>query len=156
MEATTRVLHLFSGEHTRTWMEMAEEGLAVVCVEIEKGTGFLDDNLYAFLMDMAKDGLWDLITAGPPCRGPRPLRARHGIQRFGLSWNSLRQQEQCDQDSVLWLRTVFLIYMGWKGNPKMETLLEQPSDPQIWLSQNRPRPHNLGLHRIFVGRRLSC
>ncbi len=151
MEATTKVLHLFSGEHTRTWMEMAEEGLAVVCVEIERGTDFLDDNLYAFLLDMAKDGLWDLIVAGPPCRtvslqlyredgGPRPLRARNGIQRFGLSWNSLRQQEQCDQDSVLWLRTVFLIYMGWKGNPKMETLVEQPSDPQIWLSQNRPRP----------------
>ena len=150
-EAGTRVLHLFSGEHTKTWMDMTEEGVAVVCVEIEKGTNFLDDNLYAFLMDMAKDGLWDLITAGPPCRtvslqryredgGPRPLRARHGVQRFGLSWNSAKQQEKCDQDSILWLRTMFLIYMGWKGNPKMETLVEQPSDPQIWLSHNRPRP----------------
>ena len=151
MEATTRVLHLFSGEHTRTWMDMSEEGLAVVCIEIEKGTNFLDDNLYAFLMNMAKDGLWDLISAGPPCRtvslqryredgGPRPLRARHGVQRFGLSWNSVQQQEKCDQDSILWLRTIFLIYNGWKGNPKMETLIEQPSDPQIWLSHNRPRP----------------
>ena len=151
MEATTRVLHLFSGEHTRTWMEMAEEGLAVVCVEIEQGTDFLDDNLYAFLLDMAKDGLWDLITGGPPCRtvslqryredgGPRPLRSRAGMQRFGLSWNSLRQQEQCDQDSVLWLRMLFLIYCGWKGNPKLETLVEQPSDPEIWLSSERPRP----------------
>ena len=150
-EAGTRVLHLFSGEHTKTWMDMTEEGVAVICVEIEKGTNFLDDNLYAFLMDMAKDGLWDLITAGPPCRtvslqryredgGPRPLRARHGVQRFGLSWNSAKQQEKCDQDSILWLRTMFLIYMGWKGNPKMETLVEQPSDPQIWLSHNRPRP----------------
>ena len=130
---------------------MAEEGLAVVCVEIEKGTDFMDDNLYAFLMDMAKEGLWDLITGGPPCRtvslqryrddgGPRPLRSREGIQRFGLSWNSFRQQEQCNHDSILWLRMVFLIYMGWKGNPKMETLIEQPSDPQIWLSHNRPRP----------------
>ena len=151
MEATTKVLHLFSGEHTRTWMEMAEEGLAVVCVEIEQGTDFLDDNLYAFLLDMAKDGLWDLITGGPPCRtvslqryredgGPRPLRSRAGVQRFGLSWNSLRQQEQCDQDSVLWLRMLFLIYCGWKGNPKLETLIEQPSDPEIWLSSERPRP----------------
>ena len=151
MEAKTRVLHLFSGEHTRMWMQMAEEGLAVVCIEIEKGTDFMDDNLYAFLMDMAKEGLWDLITGGPPCRtvslqryrddgGPRPLRSREGVQRFGLSWNSFRQQEQCNHDSILWLRMVFLIYMGWKGNPKMETLIEQPSDPQIWLDQNRPRP----------------
>ena len=130
---------------------MADDGLAVVCVEIEKGTDFLDDNLYSFLLDMARDGLWDLITAGPPCRsvsvqrfredgGPRPLRSRHGVQRWGLSWNSTRQQEKCDQDSLLLLRTLFLTYTGWIGNPRMETLLEQPSDPEIWISATRPRP----------------
>ena len=151
MEATTRVLHVFSGEHTRTWMEMAGNGLAVVCIEIEKGTNFLDDNLYSFLLDMARDGLWDLITAGPPCRsvsvqrfrgdgGPRPLRSREGVQRWGLSWNTTKQQEKCDQDSLLLLRTLFLIYTGWVGNPRMETLVEQPSDPEIWIDHHRPRP----------------
>jgi len=88
-EAGTRILHLFSGKKTRVWTDLQNEGLAVVCIEIEKGTNMLDDNLYAYLLDMAKDGLWDMILAGPPCRtvslqryrddgGPRSLRARKG------------------------------------------------------------------------------
>ena len=83
-EAGTRILHLFSGKKTRVWTDLQNESLAVVCIEIEKGTNMLDDNLYAYLLDMARDGLWDMILAGPPCRtvslqryrddgGPRPL-----------------------------------------------------------------------------------
>ena len=133
------------------WTDLQNESLAVVCIEIEKGTNMLDDNLYAYLLDMAKDGLWDMILAGPPCRtvslqryredgGPRPLRAREGVSRFGLSWNSARQQEECNQDSLLWLRTLFLMYTGKIGNPHLETLLEQPADPETWVSPTRQRP----------------
>ena len=150
-EAGTRILHLFSGKKTRVWTDLQNESLAVVCIEIEKGTNMLDDNLYAYLLDMAKDGLWDMILAGPPCRtvslqryredgGPRPLSAREGVSRFGLSWNSARQQEECNQDSLLWLRTLFLMYTGKTGNPHLETLLEQPADPETWVSPTRQRP----------------
>ena len=151
-EAGTRVLHIFSGVKTQAWTKLENESLAVVCVEIEKGTNFLDDNLFAYLLDMAKEGLWDLILAGPPCRtislqryrednGPRPLRSRTGAGRFGLSWNSMRQQEQCDTDSLLWLRTLYIMYVGYVGNPQMESALEQPSDPELWLGPERKRPH---------------
>ena len=136
-EAGARVLHIFSGVKTQAWTKLENENLAVVCVEIEKGTNFLDDNLFAYLLDMAKEGLWDMILAGPPCRtipferyredgGPRPLKSRTGSGRYGLSWNSVRQQEQCDQDSLLWLRTLYIMYVGYVGNLPSHLLAPTP------------------------------
>ena len=150
-EAGTRILHIFSGEKTKAWTQMESQDLVVVCIEIERGTNFLDDNLFAYLLDMAKDGLWDMILAGPPCRtislgryrddgGPRPLRPREGESRFGLGWNTPKQQDQCDTDSLLWLRTLYIMYVGYVGNPNLEVALEQPSDPEIWIDADRPRP----------------
>ena len=46
MEAATRILHLFSGESSRWWVDVEDENLVVVNVELEKGQNLLDDQLY--------------------------------------------------------------------------------------------------------------
>ena len=51
-----------------------------------------------------------------------------------------QSQKMKSREEKILLRTLFLIYTGWVGNPRMETLLEQPSDPEIWISATRPRP----------------
>ena len=100
---------------------------------------------------LAREGLWDQILAGPPCRtvslarhrgdgGPRPLRSRDGEQRWGLSWNTSVQPAMVDGDSLLWLRTLWLCYLAKTGNPKAETPIEQPEDPELWLPASKPRP----------------
>ena len=151
MEANTRILHLFSGESSRCWMDVENENLVVVNVELERGQNLLDDQLFGWLELLAREGLWDQILAGPPCRtvslarhrgdgGPRPLRSRDGEQRWGLSWNTGMQQAMVDGDSLLWLRTLWLCYLAKIGNPKTEMAVEQPEDPELWLPLSKPRP----------------
>ena len=98
MEASTLVLHVFSGKQTRVWSDMEENGLVILCVELEKGANLLNDDLYGWLEYLARRGKFDMIIGGPPCRsvslqrhrgdgGPRPVRGRYNgyhNSRFGL------------------------------------------------------------------------
>ena len=152
-EATTRVLHIFSGEKTSIWTKMNSDSLIIVCVELEKGLNLLDNQLFGYLEQCARDGIWDMILGGPPCRsvslsrhrgdgGPRPLRSRTGDGRWGLSWNTFAQQEKVDGDSLLWLRMLWIMCLAKIGNPKCEFLVEQPADPETWLPASRERPYH--------------
>ena len=152
-ETGTRILHLFAGEKTRVWTKMNSESLIVVCVELEKGLNLHDSQLFGFIELYAREGLWDMVVGGPPCRtislsrhrgdqGPRPLRSRNGDGRWGLGWNSMSQQEKVDGDSVLFLKMLWVCYLSKVGNPKCEVMIEQPADPESYLSSDVERPYH--------------
>ena len=86
--------------------------------------------------------------AGPPCRtvsiaryrddnGPPPLRARDGDQRFGLDGLTARQKERTDHDTALWIKNLWLMRIAHLFNPGMQFALEQPQDPNEWVSADR-------------------
>ncbi len=153
-EATTLVLHVFSGKNTRAWTSMEGEGLVILCVELEKGANLLNDDLYGWLESLARRGKFDLMIGGPPCRsvslqrhrgdgGPRPVRGRYSgytNSRFGLPTNDEREQKMVDEDTTLWMRFLWLIYLRRMGNPACEAGIEQPEDPELWLPPWKPRP----------------
>ena len=150
-ESSTRILHLFAGERTRMWTQMNDENLIIVCIELEKGLDLHGTQLFGYLEQCARDGLWDMVVGGPPCRtvslsrhrgddGPRPLRSREGEGRFGLGWNTATQQEKVDGDSILFLKMLWICYLSKIGNPKCESMLEQPADPEQWLPEDQERP----------------
>ena len=154
MEASTLVLHVFSGKQTRVWSDMEENGLVILCVELEKGANLLNDDLYGGLEYLARRGKFDMIIGGPPCRsvslqrhrgdgGPRPVRGRYNgyhNSRFGLVTNNETEQKLVDEDTTLWIRFLWLIYLGRIGNPTCEAGIEQPEDPELWLPPWKPRP----------------
>ena len=152
-ETGTRILHLFAGEKTRMWTQMNSESLIIVCIELEKGLNLHDSQLFGFIELYAREGLWDVVVGGPPCRtislsrhrgdqGPRPLRSRNGDGRWGLGWNSTSQQEKVDGDSVLFLKMLWICYLSKVGNPKCEVMIEQPADPESYLSSDVERPYH--------------
>ena len=151
MESKSLVIHLFSGKNTSLWTSCEEEGHVVLCVEVEKGLDMHNNALFGFLESLCRSGKVDALLAGPPCRttslqrhrddgGPPPLRGRTLETRFGLPFITEEQHERCDQDSVLFLRTLWLCYLGRHGNPDMEITLEQPWDPEEWVPETRSRP----------------
>ena len=136
-EASTVVVRMFSGKSTRVWTELEKDGLVVVCLELERGHDLHCDHLFGWLENMGRRGKISMVIAGPPCRtcslqryrddgGPRPVRSRTGIQRYGLWRNTEAEQQQVDGDSVLWLRTLWLIYVAKRGNVNCESMVEQP------------------------------
>ena len=121
--AETVVLNLFSGPNTKIWTSHGQKGLLML-----KGTDLLESNFYGYLEAQARFGRFSAIYAGPPCKtvsfcrfghdqdgGPPPLRAREGALRFGLPWISPEQQEEADIDSTLWIKTLWLIHLGWRS-----------------------------------------
>ena len=152
-ETGTRILHLFAGEKTRMWTQMNSESLIIVCIELERGLNLHDSQLFGFIELYAREGLWDMVVGGPPCRtislsrhrgdqGPRPLRSRNGDGRWGLGWNSMSQQEKVDGDSVLFLKMLWICYLSKVGNPKCEVMVEQPADPESYLPSEVERPYH--------------
>ena len=92
-----------------------------------------------------------MILGGPPCRtvsaarlrdadGPRAVRGRGEENRWGVPRNTIQEQLQCDGDSALWLKMLWLTVLGRYGNPDMETMVEQPQDLEEWQALWRPRP----------------
>ena len=94
------VLHLYSGNDDKTWkqLERQSHGVEVIQVELKKGADMRNNDLMAYLEELARAGRIHQVLAGPPCRtvsmcrfrsvaqadrGPRPLRGRYGQLRFG-------------------------------------------------------------------------
>ena len=151
-EASTIVLHLFAGKSTKVWTDLERDGHVVVCLEVEKGQDLFCDHLFGWLVNLGRRGRITMIIGGPPCRtvslqryredgGPRPVRSREGPERYGLLGNTEREQMLVDGDSVLWLRMMYLIYVSKTGNENLETMVEQPKDPEQWVAKEKPRPH---------------
>ena len=136
---TPTLVHLFSGE--QCWKDCTGQ---VLGVELKAGSDLLSDDIFGKLVQAASSGCVDGCIAGPPCRtvsacrckddgGPRVIRGRHGMERYGLPTNTAQEQSTVDADTILWFRSMLLFlivaayapskpYLGW----------EHPDDPACW------------------------
>ena len=154
------VLHLYSGKNKAKWKELEYDehamhgdtpSIVVLCVDIEHGGDLHNPHVMGYLENLARRGRLAMLIGGPPCRtvsaarlrddgGPRAVRGRGKGTRWGLSRNTPHEQNLCDGDSALWLKMCWMAVLGKNGNPEMETLIEQPQDPEEWQAPFRPRP----------------
>lgn len=78
----------------------------------------LKSEVYSYLLDIADSGRLRALLGGPPCRtmsrlrfrqpGPPPLREREGPFRFGLPHLDPVLKKQVEDDTILWLRQMYL------------------------------------------------
>ena len=156
------VVHLFSGDTKKFWQrELESEGRAVLCVDtvIDQGMNILRDDVFAYLLEIADGGTLRALLGGPPCRtmsrlryrqpGPPPLREREGAGRFGLPNLDPVLKQQVEDDTLLWLRQVYLHHRASKAaSPqKVVTALEQPDDPEAYLGESRESKKEIGRFR---------
>ena len=127
------VIHLFSGDTKKYWQrELESEGRAVLCVDtvIDPGMNILRDDVFAYLLEIADGGTLRALLGGPPCRtmsrlryrqpGPPPLREREGPGRFGLPNLDPVLKRQVEDDTLLWLRQVYLHHRASRAaQPRM-------------------------------------
>ena len=137
------VLNLFSGPDQAWWSKRMPHDIEVVNVDLLRGQDLLDSAVWHFLLQFVRSGRVVAVLAGPPCRtvsaaryrsdgGPRPVRSRHGLQRFGLDTNTMMEQQLADTDSQLWLRTLLLMYEAKLYNPDVKAVVETPEDPMTY------------------------
>ena len=148
--AETVILNLFAGENTKIWTTHGKKGLVFLNVEVKKGADVNNIHLFGWLESQARFGRFDAMLAGPPCRtvsfcrfnhridgGPPPVRARDGRARVGLPNISEAQKKEVDNDTVLWLKTLWLIHLGSSCRRDMKVLVEQPQDPLDYREDDR-------------------
>ena len=147
-QAKNLVIHLFAGKEDPCWKKEEGNGTVVVCLDVLGGCDLLNNqHLAGWLEDLAKRGKVNCWLSGPPCRttsmlrnkqdgGPPQLRGK-GEDRFG--WESLTgdQWTLVDGDSVLWLRSLWWMHLGWTHGAVAEHLLEQPRDPEEWCPKSQ-------------------
>ena len=151
-KARTVVIHLYSGTETSLWDTHGEDDMLVLNIELKRGMDMHNDHLFGFLEQLCQSGRVRGVYAGPPCRtvsllrfqqeegGPRPLRSRDGIHRFGLPWLTAKEQAEADGDAVLWLRTLQLMTVALEESVECAVALEQPEDPARW-KEDDPELH---------------
>ena len=126
-------VHLFSG-HEKKWRDMETGGTVIICLDKinHPGQDLLNDDVYAYLLALAKSGAVVSVIGGPPCRtvsacrskspGPRPVRSEEHPYGFPDLTNSV------------WLRmmTVYLVAEETARRRSLPTVAygqEQPRDP---------------------------
>ena len=150
------VIHLFSGDSKRFWQkELEAESRAVLCIDtvIDQGMNLLRDDIFSYLLDLADGGTVCALLGGPPCRtmsrlrfkqpGPPPLREREGPYRFGLPQLDRYLRKQVEDDTVLFLRQLYLHHRAALARGPKVTLaaLEQPEDPEEYLKAEEKEAH---------------
>lgn len=143
------ILHLYSGPNEKYWVEkVGGVDTEVICLDtcLHPGYNVLSDKVMVYLIKLKVVG----VIGGPPCRtvsacryneqgtpevetweGPRPVRSEK--YPFGLPTNTVQETEMVTNDSVLFLRQMFLYGLAEElrpdeGRPTMFAL-EQPEDP---------------------------
>ena len=121
LERGSAFLHLFAG--VQLWDHPGQ--VPSLSIDLESGLDLHDDALYWYLLQLARHGDVSYLLAGPPCRtrsegpegdgGPRILRPRYGLGRFGLEGRTTQEQAQADGDTVLMLRTLVLAEVAAEG-----------------------------------------
>ena len=160
-QAKTLVINLFAGSDLSVWKQQEGNGVVIINLDVLSGGDLLKNpHLAGWIQEMAEEGKVDVWLAGPPCRtvslcrhregpGPPPVRSRFGCERFGLAGLEERLRQQVEDDSVMWLRTLWWYYLSSQadqGKPsakRSEYLLEQPLDPHEWLPQGGTKLHHL-------------
>ena len=150
------VIHLFSGDSKKFWQkELEAESRAVLCIDtvIDQGMNLLRDDIFSYLLDLADGGTVCALLGGPPCRtmsrlrfkqpGPPPLREREGPYRFGLPQLDRYLRKQVEDDTVLFLRQLYLHHRAALARGPKVTLaaLEQPEDPEEYLKAEEKEAH---------------
>ena len=144
------VLHLFSGADQSWWKrELDTADRCVICVDRDANPmqDMLSDSLTSFLAELCMSGRVDALIGGPPCRtvsrlrfsqpGPPPLRARYGLERFGLDSLTQAQHDLAWNDAVLWMRHLWLFSLCQNARVRKALfLLEHPRDPQEYRAES--------------------
>ncbi len=60
------------------------------------------------------------------------MRGVYGEERFGLPGLTAYQQQQADMDSILWMKSLYWIWLGKQTNPTMKCMVESPQDSNQW------------------------
>ena len=139
------IINMCSGPDVKRWSELEKDGIVVINLDILLGVNVMDPHVSGWLESVIDSGKVLMRTSGPPrrtvslCRqrglvdgGPKPLRAREGHQRFGLTGLTANQQELADHDAAVWLKNIWYMRRVKLMNPNAEILLEQPQDPREW------------------------
>ena len=154
----TLVIYAFSGPDQKDWMQVESKGVTVLCLDLLLGHNLLDSDLCGWIESLIETRGVDAWLLSPPCRttsacrhrddgGPVPLRGC-GDHRFGLPGLKPSDQEKTDSDSILWLKSLYWMWLSHQKNPKTKYLLENPRDPNEWHpSGNHPEEGSvLGAH----------
>lgn len=137
------VFNVFSGPDENYWKQYERNGVVVVCLDILLNCNLHDDKVAAWIEEVIKVRGVDLWLSGPPCRttslcrhrqdnGPPPLRGGEDADRFGLPSLEPRLLQQADDDSTLWLRNLWWMWLNKNHHPRAHNLIEQPRDPNTW------------------------
>ena len=142
------IVHLFSGDSKKFWQrELEAESRAVLCIDtvLDPSMNLLRDDIFAYLLGVADGGTLSTLIGGPPCRtmsrlryrqpGPPPLREREGPYRFGLPQLDKYLRKQVEDDTVLYLRQLYLQHRAAQARKPRTTLfaIEQPEDPEEYV-----------------------
>ena len=77
-------------------------------------------------------------TQGISDGGPRPIRGRTGLLRFGLPTNTVSEQRKVEDHTVLIVRFLTLHHIADEFNPcRAMCALENPQDPMTYLPESR-------------------
>ena len=141
-KAKTLVIYAFSGPNYKDWLTVEEKGVTVLCLDLLLGHNLLDPDLCGWLEHVIETRGVDAWLLSPPCRttsicrhrdddGPPPLRGQ-GAERFGKQGLKPTDQLKTDGDSILWLKSLYWMWLSNQKNPQTKYLLENPRDPNEW------------------------
>ena len=143
---------MFSGPDQKFWhQQLNSNQCKVLCVDtaINPQQDVLKDNVMNFLISLAESGRVDAWIGGPPCRsvsklrhvqpGPAVLRGREGPERFGKKDLTPSQVDLVTDDTVLWLRFLWLYVLSQSvRTEKVGFVKETPRDPQSYKKDDDP------------------
>ena len=150
------VLHVFSGRTKPVEFGLGKD-IAVVNLDALYGGDILDERVYAATAALCGTGKVDAVIGGPPCctnsvlrdrgagnqqsapdGGPRPVRERSGMLRFGLPSNTVEEQKKVDEHSLLIFRFLTIHHLADVANPHgTMCAMENPEDPMSYLPEHK-------------------
>ncbi|OLP95354.1 hypothetical protein AK812_SmicGene22530 [Symbiodinium microadriaticum] len=132
------MVHLFAGQHR--WRNSVGQ---VLEVDAAKGADLLSDDVFGMLLRAATSGAIDGVVVAPPCKtfdpdasapssGGMTFRGEEGEERFGHQGLSHADQALVDRDTLLFLRSLLLIFVAACAKEKVFTCLEMPEASYAW------------------------
>ena len=141
------VIYMCSGPEESEWLKWQDKDTAVLCLDVMLGCDLLNDDVAGWMEHLVTTRSISLWLSSPPCRtvsvcrndedgGPPVIRGDGPQDRFGLPNLKAHHQRQVEQDSVLWLRNLYWMALAYETSGEtMESLIEQPRDPNEWREQ---------------------
>ena len=128
-KARAVVVHTFCGKDDGFWKQLETADVAVLPLDLTNGANLLEADLGGFLESLMS-GRVELWLSGLPCRsvsvarlrhvpddGPRPVRSREGLTRYGLPGLSGSEEALVKGDSILSLENLWWIWLASRSRP---------------------------------------